>query len=96
MKNGELRTYAVVNGRRIDYVNRHIKSRNETPERVTMAIPAGRAAPRQEHDPPRADRHRRKEQPSSTTWASFKWPSSSRAQQTRSPGAHRMRGRERS
>jgi hypothetical protein len=41
VKNGEFRTYAVVNGRRIDYVNRHIKARNETPERVTIAIPAG-------------------------------------------------------
>ncbi len=41
VKNGELRTYALVNGRRIDYVNRHIKTENKTPERVKMAIPAG-------------------------------------------------------
>jgi hypothetical protein len=41
VKNGELRTNALINGRRIDYVNRHIKARNETPERVAMAIPAG-------------------------------------------------------
>ena len=41
VRNGELRTYALVNGQRIDYVNRHIKTKNETPERVIMAIPAG-------------------------------------------------------
>ena len=41
VKNGEFRTYALINGRRIDYVNRHIKVLNERPERVTMAIPAG-------------------------------------------------------
>ena len=41
VKNGELRTYGVINGQRIDYVNRHITARNETPERVAMAIPAG-------------------------------------------------------
>ncbi len=41
VKNGEFRTYALINGRRIDYVNRHIKVLNEKPERVTMAIPAG-------------------------------------------------------
>ncbi len=41
VKNGEFRTYALVNGRRIDYVNRHIKTDNATPERVRMAIPPG-------------------------------------------------------
>ena len=41
VRNGEFRTNAVVNGQRIDYVNRHIKTKNETPERVTMPIPAG-------------------------------------------------------
>ncbi len=41
VKNGELRTYALVNGKRIDYVNRHIKTENKTPERVKMAIPPG-------------------------------------------------------
>jgi hypothetical protein len=41
VRNGEFRTNAIVNGQRIDYVNRHIKTKNETPERVTMAIPAG-------------------------------------------------------
>ncbi len=41
VRNGEFRTNAIVNGQRIDYVNRHIKTKNETPERVTMAIPPG-------------------------------------------------------
>jgi hypothetical protein len=41
VRNGELLTYAAVNGRRIDNVNRHIKTENKTPERVAMAIPAG-------------------------------------------------------
>ncbi len=41
VKNGEFRTYAVVNDRRIDYLNRHIKIGDATPERVTMSIPAG-------------------------------------------------------
>jgi hypothetical protein len=38
---GELRTYVAINGRRIDYLNRHVKSRNETPERIRIPIPAG-------------------------------------------------------
>ncbi len=41
VKNGEFRTYALVNGRRIDYVNRHINTDNATPERVKMPIPPG-------------------------------------------------------
>ena len=41
VKEGELRTYAVVNGKRIDYLNRYIKDKNETPARVRMPIPAG-------------------------------------------------------
>ena len=41
VKDGELRTYAVVNGKRIDYVNRHIKDKNEAPARVRMAVPGG-------------------------------------------------------
>jgi hypothetical protein len=40
VRNGELRTYIVVNGRRVDYLNRYIKTRNETPERVAIPIPA--------------------------------------------------------
>jgi len=38
---GELRTYAVVNGRRVDYLNRYIKTRNETTERIAIPMPKG-------------------------------------------------------
>jgi hypothetical protein len=41
VRNGELRTYIAVNGRRIDYLNRYVKTSNETPERVAIPIPAG-------------------------------------------------------
>lgn len=41
VRGGELRTYALVNGRRIDYVNRHVLTDNEAPERVRLAIPRG-------------------------------------------------------
>ena len=42
VRNGELLTYIAVNGRRIDNVNRHIKTENKNnPERVRMAIPVG-------------------------------------------------------
>ena len=41
VRKGELRTYVVVNGQRVDYLNRYIKTRNETPERVAIPIPAG-------------------------------------------------------
>jgi len=42
VRNGELLTNVAVNGRRIDNVNRHIKTENKNnPERVTIAIPAG-------------------------------------------------------
>ncbi len=45
VRKGELRTYAVVNGRRIDYVNRHVLTDNEAPERVRLAIPRGLLRP---------------------------------------------------
>jgi hypothetical protein len=38
---GELRTYLSVNGRRIDYLNRHIMTSNKAPERVAISIPPG-------------------------------------------------------
>lgn len=38
---GELRTKVYLNGREIDYLNRHITSRNETPERIRLPIPEG-------------------------------------------------------
>jgi hypothetical protein len=39
VKRGEIRTNVVVNGRRIDYINRHITSKNETPERIRVPVP---------------------------------------------------------
>jgi hypothetical protein len=36
---GELRTYVALNGKRIDYLNRHITTSNETPERIRIPIP---------------------------------------------------------
>ncbi len=42
VRNGELRTYVSINGRRVDYLNRYIKaSQNETPERIRIPIPRG-------------------------------------------------------
>jgi hypothetical protein len=41
VRKGELRTYVVVNGKKVDYVNRHLKTSNETPERVRIPIPRG-------------------------------------------------------
>jgi hypothetical protein len=42
VRRGELRTYVAINGKRVDYVNRHIKTPNDAPERVRIAIPRGR------------------------------------------------------
>lgn len=39
VKKGELRTNLKLNGEPFDYLNRHITSRNETPERVRVPIP---------------------------------------------------------
>ena len=64
VRNGELLTYVNVNGQRIDNVNRHIKTENKnSPERVTIAIPAGLLQPWQEHNSPRADGNGRKRDP---------------------------------
>ncbi len=41
VREGELRTWLVVNGQRVDYVNRFIKTRGETPERIAVPIPCG-------------------------------------------------------
>lgn len=40
VKKGELRTNVVINGQPVDYLNRHISSKNETPERIRLPIPA--------------------------------------------------------
>ena len=45
VRDGELRTYVVVNGKRIDYLNRYIKTSNDAPERVAIPIPAGLLRP---------------------------------------------------
>jgi hypothetical protein len=39
VRKGELRTYISVNGQRVDYLNRHIKTQNITSERVAIPIP---------------------------------------------------------
>ncbi len=41
VQKGELRTYVVINGKRIDYLNRYIKTSNETSERIRIPIPRG-------------------------------------------------------
>ena len=45
VQKGELRTYVVVNGKRIDYINRYITTSNETPERIRIPIPQGLLRP---------------------------------------------------
>jgi len=42
VQKGELRTNVTINGQPVDYLNRHITSKNETPERIRLPIPAGR------------------------------------------------------
>lgn len=41
IKNGELRTNLTVNGRAVDYLNRHIADLNETPTRIRLPLPPG-------------------------------------------------------
>jgi hypothetical protein len=41
VQKGELRTHVVINGKRIDYLNRYIKTSNETSERIRIPIPRG-------------------------------------------------------
>jgi hypothetical protein len=45
VQKGELRTYVVLNGKRIDYINHFITTSNETPERIRVPIPAGLLKP---------------------------------------------------
>jgi hypothetical protein len=45
VRRGELRTYVTVNGKRIDYINRHVKTQSEAPERIAIPIPAGLLRP---------------------------------------------------
>lgn len=41
IRRDELKTYVEVNGKRIDYLNRHIHDANETPARIRIPIPNG-------------------------------------------------------
>ena len=41
VKEGELRTNVRINGKPVDYLNRQVTSKNEAPERIRLAIPAG-------------------------------------------------------
>ena len=41
VRKGELRTNVKINDKTIDYLNKYITTKNETPERIRLAIPAG-------------------------------------------------------
>jgi hypothetical protein len=41
VKNGELVTRVLLNGKAFDTLNRHIRTKNDTPERIRLSIPAG-------------------------------------------------------
>ena len=41
VRKGQLRTVARVNGTVVDYLNRHIATKNEAPERIRLPIPPG-------------------------------------------------------
>jgi hypothetical protein len=41
IREGELRTYVAINGKRIDYLNRYVKKSNDTPEQIAVPIPKG-------------------------------------------------------
>ena len=41
VRRGELRTHVLVDGERIDYVNRYIDDANETPRRIRIPVPDG-------------------------------------------------------
>jgi hypothetical protein len=45
VKNGELRTHVLLNGKPFDDLNGHISTRNDTPERIRLPIPAGLLRP---------------------------------------------------
>ncbi len=45
VRKGELRTWVTMNGQRVDFLNRYIKTRNDVPERVAIPIPAGLLRP---------------------------------------------------
>ena len=45
VRKGEIRTNVKINDRPVDYLNRHITTKNETPERIRLPIPAGLLRP---------------------------------------------------
>jgi hypothetical protein len=45
VKKGELRTNVKINGEPFDYLNHYITSKNETSERIRLAIPKGLLRP---------------------------------------------------
>ena len=45
VRKGEIRTNVRLNGQLFDYLNRHITTRNETPDRIRLPIPAGLLKP---------------------------------------------------
>ena len=45
VRKGELRTNVKINDRPVDYLNKYITTKNETPERIRLAIPAGLLRP---------------------------------------------------
>ena len=45
VKKGQLRTVARVNGTVVDYLNRHVATKNEAPERIRLPIPPASSAP---------------------------------------------------
>jgi hypothetical protein len=45
IRGGELRTYLAINGKRVDYLNRYLKTNNIAPERIAIPVPAGLLRP---------------------------------------------------
>ncbi|MDG3004495.1 hypothetical protein [Paludisphaera mucosa] len=45
IRRGELKTYVAIDGRRVDYLNRHVAGSNESPERIRVPIPADALRP---------------------------------------------------
>jgi hypothetical protein len=45
VRGGQIRTNVRINDRQFDYLNRHITTRNETPDRIRLPIPAGLLRP---------------------------------------------------
>ena len=41
IREGQLRTYVAINGKRIDYLNRYVRKSNDAPEQIAVPIPKG-------------------------------------------------------